>query len=59
MRTEVEAKFLAAEPSVLDRLRDLPRLEPAQLRVRVRPGLPMDVAEVAARVVRDVLAEVG
>ncbi|TDD02009.1 LysR family transcriptional regulator [Saccharopolyspora terrae] len=46
-------------PAGLVERRDLPRLDPVQLRVRARPGLPVDVAEVAAHVVRDVLAEVA
>ncbi|MCI2419128.1 LysR family transcriptional regulator [Saccharopolyspora sp. K220] len=49
-------------PSVKPRLEglvardDLPQLEPAPLRVRVRPGLPADLADVAAKTVREVLA---
>ncbi|TWG08879.1 LysR substrate-binding domain-containing protein [Saccharopolyspora dendranthemae] len=48
-----------SRPVGLVERRDLPCLEPAQLRVRVRPGLPMEIAEHAACVVRDVLAEVA
>ncbi|SFS34990.1 LysR substrate-binding domain-containing protein [Saccharopolyspora flava] len=39
--------------------RDLPRLDPVDLRVRARPGLPPDVPAAAARVVREVLTEVA
>ncbi|RRO16159.1 LysR family transcriptional regulator [Saccharopolyspora rhizosphaerae] len=46
-------------PAGLLERRDLPRLEPAPLRVRARPGLSMDVAELAAKVVRTVLAELA
>ncbi|MGP4018208.1 LysR family transcriptional regulator [Saccharopolyspora sp. 5N708] len=35
---------------------DLPQLDPAPLRVRIRPGLPADLADLAAKTVREVLA---